>query len=93
MTESSTGSVSDMDVDNSNTRMGLTPSGTSAVLASLAHAAMRWTPARCSAWRSSSVFFIASTAWGPSAAYAACATWNWRTRSSSVRSFSSASSS
>jgi hypothetical protein len=29
--------------------MGLTPSGTSAMLASLAHTAMRWTPARCSA--------------------------------------------
>jgi hypothetical protein len=38
-----------MDVGSSNTGMGLTPSGTSVVLASPAHAAMRWTPARCSA--------------------------------------------
>jgi hypothetical protein len=53
-----------MDVGSSYTGMGLTPSGTSVVLASLAHVAMRWTPTRCSAWRSSSVFFIASTAWG-----------------------------
>jgi hypothetical protein len=71
------------------TGMGLTPSGTSDVLASPAHAAMRWTPAPCSAWRSSSVFFIASTAWRPGAAYAVCAAWNWRTRSPSFRSFSS----
>jgi hypothetical protein len=51
-----------MDVGSSDTGMGLTPSGTSVVLASPAHAAMCWTPARYSAWRSSSVFCIASTA-------------------------------
>jgi hypothetical protein len=51
------------------------------VLASLAHAAMRWTPARCFAWRSSSAFFVASIAWGPGAA---CAAWNPRTRSSRI---------
>jgi hypothetical protein len=66
--ESSTGSASEMDVDSSDTGMGLTPSDTSVVLASLAHAAMRWTPAQCSARRPSSVF---STAWGPGAACAA----------------------
>jgi hypothetical protein len=38
-----------MDVGGSDTGMGLTPSGTSVVLVSLAHAVMRWTPARCSA--------------------------------------------
>jgi hypothetical protein len=43
--EYSTRSASEMDVGSSNTGMGLTPSGTSAVLASSAHAAMRWTPA------------------------------------------------
>jgi hypothetical protein len=85
--ESNTRSASEMDVGSSDTGMGLAPSGTSVVLASLAHAVMRWTPARCSAWRSSSVFFIVSTAWGSGAAYA---TWNWRTCSSSTRSFSSA---
>jgi hypothetical protein len=39
--ESSTGSASEMDVGNSDTKMGLVPSGTSAVLTSLAHAVMR----------------------------------------------------
>jgi hypothetical protein len=34
-----------MDVGSSDTEMGLIPSSTRAVLASLAHAAMRWTPA------------------------------------------------
>ena len=43
--ESSTGSASEMDVGSSDTEMGLIPSSTRAVLASLAHAAMRWTPA------------------------------------------------
>jgi hypothetical protein len=38
-----------MDVGSSDTGMGLTPSGTSVVLVSPAQAAMRWTPARCSA--------------------------------------------
>jgi hypothetical protein len=47
--ESSTGSASEMDVGGSDTGMGLTPSGTNVVLASPAHAAMRWTPTRCSA--------------------------------------------
>jgi hypothetical protein len=46
--ESSTGSASEMDVGSSDTRMGLNPSGTSVVLASPAHAAMRWTPTSCS---------------------------------------------
>jgi hypothetical protein len=50
-----------MDAGYSNTRMGLTPSGTSAELTSPAQTAIRWTPARCSAQRSSSVFLIAST--------------------------------
>ena len=53
-----------MDVGCSDTGMGLTPSGTSAELASPAQATIRWTPARCSAQRSSIVFLIASTAWG-----------------------------
>jgi hypothetical protein len=70
--------------------MGLIPSGTSVVLASPAHSTMRWTPARCSAWRSSRAFLVASIAWGPSAA---CAALNWRICSSSFLSFSSASSS
>jgi hypothetical protein len=39
--ESSNGSASEMDVGGSDTGMGLTPSGTSVVLASPAHAAMR----------------------------------------------------
>jgi hypothetical protein len=82
-----------MDIGGSDTGMGLTPSGTSVVLASPAHAAMRWTPARCSDWRSSSVFFIASTAWGADAACATYVAWNWQTRSSSARSFFSASTS
>jgi hypothetical protein len=60
--ESSTGSASEVDAEGPYTEMGLTPSGTSAVLASPAQAAMRWTPACCSAWRSSSVFFSAATA-------------------------------
>jgi hypothetical protein len=47
--ESSTGSVSEIGVGSSDTRMGLIPSGTSVVLASPAHAATRWTPVRCSA--------------------------------------------
>jgi hypothetical protein len=51
-----------MDTDCFDTGMGLTPSGTRAELASSAHAAISWTPMRCSAQRSSSVFFIASTA-------------------------------
>jgi hypothetical protein len=50
-----------MDTDYFDTGMGHTPSGTRAELASSAHAAIRWTPMRCSA-RRSSVFFIASTA-------------------------------
>jgi hypothetical protein len=33
-----------MDFGSSETGMGLIPSGTSAVLASPAHVAMRWTP-------------------------------------------------
>jgi hypothetical protein len=81
-----------MDTDYFDTGMGLTPSGTRVELASSAHAAIRWTPMRCSAWRSSSVFFIISTAWEPGAAcavWATCAAWNRRTSSSSVRSFSS----
>jgi hypothetical protein len=41
--ESSTESASEMDVGSSDTEMGLIPSGTSVVLASPAHAAMRWT--------------------------------------------------
>jgi hypothetical protein len=41
---------------------GAHPSGTRAELASSAHAVIRWTPMRCSAWRSSSVFFIVSAA-------------------------------
>jgi hypothetical protein len=44
--ESSTGSASEMDVGSSDTGMGLIPSGTRVVLASSAHAAMRWTPTR-----------------------------------------------
>jgi hypothetical protein len=60
--ESITGSASEIDVGSSDTGMGLIPSGTSAVLASPAHAAMRWTPVRCSAWRSSRAFLVASTA-------------------------------
>jgi hypothetical protein len=60
-----------MDARGPDTGMGLTHSGTSAVLASPAQAAMHWTPVRCSAWRSSSVFFSAATAWGPRAACAA----------------------
>jgi hypothetical protein len=47
MVESSTGSASEIDVGSSDTGMGLIPSSTSAVLASPAHAAMRWT--RCGA--------------------------------------------
>jgi hypothetical protein len=47
--ESSTGSASEIDVDSSDTGMGLIPSGTSVVLASPAHAAMCWTSACCSA--------------------------------------------
>jgi hypothetical protein len=47
--ESSTGSASVMVVGSSDTGMGLTPSGTSVVLTSPAHAAMRWTLTRCSA--------------------------------------------
>jgi hypothetical protein len=39
--ESSTGSVSEIDVGSSDTGMGLIPSGTSVVLASPVHAAMR----------------------------------------------------
>jgi hypothetical protein len=35
----------EIDVSSSDTRMGLIPSSTSAVLASPAHAAIRWTPA------------------------------------------------
>jgi hypothetical protein len=66
--ESSIGSASEMDAGCSDIGMGLTPNGTSAVLASPAQAAMRRTPARCLAQRSSSVFFIASTTWGPRAA-------------------------
>jgi hypothetical protein len=60
-----------MDTDCFDTGMGLTLSDTSAELASLAHAAIRWTPVRCSARRSSRVFFIASIAWGLGAAGAA----------------------
>jgi hypothetical protein len=82
-----------MDVGGPGTGMGLTPSGTSAMLASPAQAAMRRTSARYSVWRSSSVFFITSTAWGPDAACAAYAAWNRWTRSSSSFSFCSASSS
>ena len=69
--KSSNESTSEIDVGSSDTRMGLIPSGTSVVLASPAHAAMRWTPARCSAWRSSRAFLVASIAWGPGAACAA----------------------
>jgi hypothetical protein len=84
-----------MDTDYFDTRMGLTPSGTRAELASSTHAAIRWTLMRCSTRRSSSVFFIISAAWEPRAACvvwatcAACAAWNRWTRSSSVRSLSS----
>jgi N-acetylglucosamine kinase-like BadF-type ATPase len=39
--ESSTGRALVIDAGGSDTRMGLTPSGTSVVLVSLAHAAMR----------------------------------------------------
>jgi hypothetical protein len=85
--ESSTGRASKIDAGNSDTGMGLIPSGTSAVLASPAHSAMRWTPTRCSAWRSSRAFLVASIAWGPGAA---CAALNWRIYSSSFLSFSSA---
>jgi hypothetical protein len=63
--ESSTGSASEMDAGRTSVGMGLTPNGTNAVLASPAQAVMRWAPARCSARRSSSVFLITSTAWGP----------------------------
>jgi hypothetical protein len=56
-----------MDAGRSSAGMGLTPNDTNAVLASLAQAAMRWAPVRCSARRSSSVFLITSTAWGPEA--------------------------
>jgi hypothetical protein len=47
--ESSTRSASEIDIGSSDTGMGLITSGTSVVLTSSAHAAMRWTPARCSA--------------------------------------------
>jgi hypothetical protein len=53
---------------------------------------MRWASARCSAWRSSSVFLITSTAWGPEAVCVTCiayAAWNWRTCSSSACTFPS----
>jgi hypothetical protein len=56
-----------MDASRTSVGMGLTPNGTNVVLASPAQAAMRWAPARCSARRSSSVFRITSTAWGPKA--------------------------
>jgi hypothetical protein len=62
MVESSTKSASEMDAGCSDTGIWLTPSGTSAELASPAQAVICWTPARCSARRSSSVFLIASTA-------------------------------
>jgi hypothetical protein len=88
--ESSTGRASEIDAGSSDTGMGLIPSGTSAVLASPAHLAMCWTPARCSGWRSSRAFLVVSTARGPSVAYAAL---NWRIGSSNFLSFSSASSS
>jgi hypothetical protein len=58
--ESNTGRASEIDTGGSDTRMGLIPSGTSVVLALPAHLAMRWTPARCSAWRSSRAFLVAS---------------------------------
>jgi hypothetical protein len=73
-------------------RDGTHPNSTSVMLASPAQAAMRWAPACCSARRSSSVFLITSTAWGPEAvcvACTACAAWNWRTCSSSVCTFPS----
>jgi hypothetical protein len=57
--------ASEIDVGSSDTRMGLIPSGTSVVLASPAHEAIRWTLARCSAWRSSRAFLVALIAWGP----------------------------
>jgi hypothetical protein len=66
--ESSTGRASEIDAGSSDIGMGLIPSGTSVVLSSLAHSAMRWTPARCSVWRSSRAFLVASTAWGPGVA-------------------------
>jgi hypothetical protein len=47
--ESSIGSASEVDVGSSDTGMWLIPSGTSVVLASPAHAVMRWTPSQCSA--------------------------------------------
>jgi hypothetical protein len=43
--KSNIGSASEMDAGCSDTGMGLTPSGTSAELASPAQAAIRWTPA------------------------------------------------